>query len=178
MDFRSACQGAVILIASVILVYLAVDYYKRHNKSSAVEKFETYAPLENAEMDPPSSDPAAVTEKITADPQELTVDQKKTAKQPRDCFPKDQLSPQDLLPKNAANSKWAMANPAGQGDVKNMNFLSAGYHMGVNSIGSTLRNANMQIRSEPPNPQLKVSPWLQTTIEPDMNRRPLEINGC
>lgn len=177
MDFRSVCQGAVILIASVILVYLAVDYYKRHN-SSKVEKFENYAPLEDAPLDTPSKDPVAVTENITADPQELSVEQQKAAKQPRDCFPKDQLSPQDLLPKNAANTKWAMANPAGQGDVKNMNFLSAGYHMGINSIGSTLRNANMQIRSEPPNPQVKVSPWLQTTIEPDMNRRPLEINGC
>ena len=42
----------------------------------------------------------------------------------------------------------------------------------------TLRNANMQLRSEPPNPQVKVSPWLQTTIEPDVNRKPMEIGGC
>ena len=41
-----------------------------------------------------------------------------------------------------------------------------------------LRNANLQLRSEPPNPQVKVSPWLQTTIETDTNRRPLEIGGC
>jgi hypothetical protein len=97
---------------------------------------------------------------------------------PNDCFPKDKLTPEDLLPKDAANSEWAQVNPAGQGDLKNKNYLTAGYHMGVNSIGSTLRNANMQIRSEPPNPQVKVSPWLQTTIDPDLNRRPLEINGC
>ena len=38
-----------------------------------------------------------------------------------------------------------------------------------------LRNANLQLRSEPPNPQLKVSPWSQSTIEPDVNRRPLEL---
>jgi hypothetical protein len=41
-----------------------------------------------------------------------------------------------------------------------------------------LRNPNLQLRSEPPNPQLKVSPWNQTTIESDLNRRPLEIGGC
>ena len=69
-------------------------------------------------------------------------------------------------------------NPAGQGDVQNQNFLTAGYHVGINSVGSTLRNANMQLRSEIPNPQVKVSPWLQSTIEPDLNRKPLEINGC
>ena len=41
-----------------------------------------------------------------------------------------------------------------------------------------MRNPNLQIRSEPANPQVKVSPWLQSTIEPDSNRRPLEIGGC
>ena len=51
-------------------------------------------------------------------------------------------------------------------------------NVGVNTVGQTLRNANRQLRSEPPNPQVKVSPWLQTTIEADTNRRPLEIGGC
>jgi hypothetical protein len=45
-------------------------------------------------------------------------------------------------------------------------------------VGQTLRNANLQIRSEPPNPQVAVSPWLNSTIEPDINRRPFEIGGC
>ena len=38
-----------------------------------------------------------------------------------------------------------------------------------------MRNANLQVRSEPPNPTTKVSPWLETTIEPDTMRLPLEI---
>jgi FtsZ-interacting cell division protein ZipA len=97
---------------------------------------------------------------------------------PNDCYPKDKLTADDLLPADAANSKWAQVNPAGQGDVKDQNFLTAGYHTGVNTVGQTLRNANYQLRSDPPNPQVKVSPWMQTTIEPDTNRRPLEIGGC
>ena len=96
---------------------------------------------------------------------------------PKDCFPKDQLSPGELLPGDA-NSKWAQSVPAGQGELGDQNFLTAGYHVGVNTVGQTLRNANRQLRSEPPNPQVKVSPWLQTTIEADANRRPLEIGGC
>ena len=43
--------------------------------------------------------------------------------------------------------------------------------------GESLRNANRQLRSEPANPQVKVSPWIQSTIEPDTNRKPLEIGG-
>ena len=64
------------------------------------------------------------------------------------------------------------------GILNNVNLLPAGAHIGVDTVGQTLRNANMQIRSEPPNPQMKVSPWLQTTIEPDSNRKPMEIGGC
>ncbi len=93
---------------------------------------------------------------------------------PNDCFPKDQLSPEELLPGND-DSQWAKVNPTGQGELGEQNFLSAGFHIGVNTVGQSLRNANLQIRSEPANPQVKVSPWQQTTIEPDTNRRPLEI---
>jgi hypothetical protein len=95
---------------------------------------------------------------------------------PKDCFPKDQLSPADLLPSDC-NSKWAQSVPNCQGELGDMNFLTAGYHIGINTVGQTLRNANRQLRSEPLNPQVPVSPWLQTTIEPDTNRRPLEIGG-
>ena len=96
---------------------------------------------------------------------------------PKDCFPKDQLTPAELLPGDA-NSKWAQSVPAGQGELGDQNFLTSGHHVGVNTVGQTLRNANRQLRSEPPNPQVKVSPWLQSTIEPDTNRKPLEIGGC
>ena len=45
----------------------------------------------------------------------------------------------------------------------------------MNTVGQSLRNANLQIRSEPANPVSNVSPWLNTTISPDLERRPLEI---
>ena len=50
----------------------------------------------------------------------------------------------------------------------------AGALIGVNTIGQSLRNANYQLRSEPPNPQMKVGPWMQSTVEPDLMRRSLE----
>lgn len=93
------------------------------------------------------------------------------------CYPRDRLTAEDLLPKDAANSKWAQLNPVGQGDVQDQNFLTAGYHVGVNTQGQSLRNANYQLRSEPANPQQAVSPWNIATIEPDINRKALEIGG-
>ena len=98
----------------------------------------------------------------------------KDADKPANCYPKDQINPQELLP-NDPNSKWAQVNPMGQGDIAGKNYLSAGALIGVNTIGQSLRNANYQLRSDPPNPQVKVSIWNQSTIEPDSNRRPLEI---
>ena len=79
----------------------------------------------------------------------------------------------DLLPGDT-NSVWAQVNPAGVGSLCDKNLLNAGHHIGVNTKGTSLRNANRQIRSEPPCPQVSVSPWLQTTISPDLLRRPLE----
>ncbi len=89
----------------------------------------------------------------------------------------DQLTAQDLLPQDKS-STWAQVNPEGQGTLANQNFLQAGYHIGINTVGQTLRNANLQLRSEPPNPQVQVSPWLQSTIEADTSRRPFEVGGC
>ena len=83
-------------------------------------------------------------------------------------------NPADLLPKDT-NSQWAQLNPAGKGDLANINLLKAGYHIGIDTIGQTLRNANLQIRSEPPNPQVNVGPWNLSTIEPDFMRPPLEL---
>lgn len=92
-------------------------------------------------------------------------------------FPKEQLTAQDLLPQDNS-SLWAQVNPAGEGSLKDRSFLQAGYNIGINTVGQTLRNANLQLRSEPPCPQIKVSPFLQSTIEPDVSRKPFEIGGC
>jgi hypothetical protein len=64
----------------------------------------------------------------------------------------------------------------GTGSLKGKNFLSAGALIGVNTVGQTLRNANYQLRSEPANPQVPVSVFNNSTIEPDTNRRDMEIN--
>ena len=97
-----------------------------------------------------------------------------SAEAPSGCYPRDQLTPTELLPKDP-NSVWAQQNPMGTGSLKGKNFLSAGALIGVNTVGQSLRNANYQLRSEPPNPQVPVSVFNVPTIEPDVNRRSLEI---
>ena len=94
----------------------------------------------------------------------------------RSCYPQNTLKPDDLLPqdkKNAVND-FNKDYPVSQGILKGVNFLEAGYQVGVNTVGQSLRNANQQLRAEPANPQVNVSPWQNTTIGPDLGRRPLE----
>ncbi len=83
------------------------------------------------------------------------------------------LNCKDLLPSDS-NSTWAQVNPSGVGDLCGRNLLNSGHHIGVNTQGCSMRNANRGLRSEPPNPQTQVSPWLQTTICPDLHRKSLE----
>lgn len=95
---------------------------------------------------------------------------------PTTCFKRDRLTKDDLLPKDA-NLKWAGINPSSAGDITDKNFLTAGYHIGIDTKGQSLRNANLQLRSEIPNPQVAVSPWMISTIEPDLRPVSFEIGS-
>lgn len=146
------------------------DYANLRNQFSPEEIVENFVNVregfENHEEVDPNNNQA---------PNEAPVENQDAANGlPNNCYPKEVLGPQDLLP-NDTDSTWAQANPSGPGGVSDKNFLNAGFHIGVNTVGQSLRNANRQLRSEPPNPQVKVSPWMQSTIDPDVNRKPLEI---
>ena len=84
-------------------------------------------------------------------------------------------NPNDLLPSNSA-SEWAKMNPVGANALSGINLLSSQQQNGINTQGSSLRNANLQIRSEPANPRNNTNcPWNISTIDGDTMRRPLEI---
>ena len=98
---------------------------------------------------------------------------------PSSCYPQNTLTPKDLLPqgKEEEIEQWDENNPAQEGILKGVNFLDAGFHIGVNTVGQSLRNANLNLRAEPPNPRVQVSPWMNTTIDEDLTRRPLGTEG-
>lgn len=89
-----------------------------------------------------------------------------------------ELTSEDLLPHNDM-AHWADIYPNGVGQLQNKNFVHSGHHVGINTVGQSLKNPNLQLRSEPPNPQAAVSPWLNSSFGPDLLRRPLEVaSGC
>lgn len=87
-------------------------------------------------------------------------------------------SPGELLPADQ-NSQWSALNPVNmsQGNIIAGDMLQSGYHIGLDTIGQTLKNANLQLRSDPIIPKQNAGPWNQSTFEPDYGRVPLEIGA-
>lgn len=90
---------------------------------------------------------------------------------------KEVANPKDLLP-NDENSQWAALNPstANKGDMM-PDLLKAGQHIGLDTVGQSLRNANLQLRSDPVISKGDSGPWNQSTIEADYGRVPLELGA-
>jgi hypothetical protein len=165
------------LLGIVVVVYAMYQYSGR--KSSPSDGFNasknSAMPSDgsmNASMGVKAANPAGQNEVYSS----VTDIKTSSYGLPPSCARGNISDPADLLPKDT-NSQWAQLNPAGAADFKNVNLLKAGYNIGIDTVGSSLRNANLQVRSEPPNPTSVVSPWMNTTIEPDLMRAPLEI-GC
>jgi hypothetical protein len=79
----------------------------------------------------------------------------------------------NLLPKPASPQVMDFGEFAPKA-LAGQNFLEVAQQLGVDTQGSSMRNANYQIRSDPPNPRTNVGPWANSTIESDLLRRPLE----
>jgi hypothetical protein len=169
----------LLLLGGLVLIYVIYNYSS--NKGLYPENYESQNKRSSnppSNMSPPSNgkNPTGANDgTFYVDYAPVNSSDSNMAGMPSNCTSQNTNNPSDLLPSDN-NSGWGL-KPMGSGDFMGVNFLNAGYLIGVDTIGSTLRNANLQVRSEPPNPQLVVSPWMNTTIEPDVFRQPLEI-GC
>ena len=149
-------QRILILVIFLTLMWLLLSYSDA--KTMSLDGMETGAP--SASAGPTYAAPSAAPS-VSAGP---TVSAS--------------ASPNDLLPQDQ-NSQWAALNPVNmsQGNIIAGDMLQAGYHIGLDTIGQTMKNANLQLRSDPIIPKQNVGPWNQSTYEPDYARVPLEV-GC
>ena len=82
-----------------------------------------------------------------------------------------------LLPKEVATQE-DFGKFAPDDILKGQNFLNPRDQIGFpETIGGTLRNANQQVRSEPPNPRAPVTIFNTSTIAPDQMRPSFEIGS-
>ena len=168
----------VILIISAYGIYALNNYLNTKNGSFGTERLSSSINSvyqNNSSSSPQPAEPLGQNESYAS----VKGISSQSVALPSSCSPGKQnaiQNPSELLPKDT-NNQWAKLNPSGKGALQDVAFLNAGYHIGVDTISGSLRNPNLQIRSEPPNPQKAVGPWNQSTITPDFMRPPLEIGG-
>lgn len=78
------------------------------------------------------------------------------------------INPGDLLPAHG-ETQFSDVNPAAS-----TNPISD--HLLLPAVNSSLRNSNLQVRSEPPNPMVNVGPWNNSTISSGTSPYSFEIN--
>ena len=85
---------------------------------------------------------------------------------------KDKLSSSDLLP-GKSEQKW-FENPDVGIKIEDANLLAdAVQKVGVDTVGQTKKNPSYDIRGTVPCPKFQISPWNNSTTEPDYNLKSL-----
>jgi len=76
----------------------------------------------------------------------------------------------ELLPKEVNNDWFETDFSNAQVNVDDNNLVVTDrYIIGVNTVGQSLKNPSYDLRAAPTCPKFTVSPWQQSTIEPDFN---------
>ena len=80
----------------------------------------------------------------------------------------------DFLPKEI-NDQWFSTDfSQAKNNIKDDKLINTErYVIGINTVGQSLKNASYDIRGTVPNPKFTVSPWNNSTYEPDFNLKPL-----
>jgi hypothetical protein len=155
-----APKRIVILIVAVLLC-VALLYYS-DSKTMSFEKMEDGSTASPATPPTTGAPPAGGAALPAPTSSENSYTLSPTA------------NPVDLLPKDV-NSQWTSLNNLNGANINMPDLLQAGVHIGLDTIGQSLRNANLQERSDPIIPVVDTGPWHKSTIEPDYGRVPLEI---
>ena len=164
----------VILFGGILIIVMFLMASKK--KSCSRDMMDTYPDNMDYSDDKLSSDISPAQSSGSPAPSPCSFDTQYTSvtNTPSQITGHPPTNPSDLLPSDK-NTAFSSLNPT---DNTAPSLLDAGFHHGIDTVSSSLRNANLQIRSEPSNPIKQVSVWNQTTIIPDTMRPTLEIGGC
>jgi len=161
-----------VAIVVGIMVYSFMSY--SNGKTSVLDNYTGY---DASDAKKQGSDVNA-NAPLIQNPEEVSaaVNTQSTAMSAGDYQLADTNNPSDLLPPDS-NSQWSTLNPSSNSSGQMPDLLNAVSRIGLDSIGQTMRNANLQLRSDPPIVKQSVGPWNNSTVEADNIRTSLEL-GC
>ena len=158
-----------MMLGVIVVVFLVYLYTQRANVENMRSDVNTYYYVDAEHAD---NKPGKYAIQTTATPSEDATPACGEGDGKTPCDPA-KFATVNLLPKSndvVRDDAFEFAPK----DLTSINFLDAKSKIGENSIGNSLRNPNLQLRSEPANPRTPVSPWQNSTIEPDLYRQPWE----
>jgi hypothetical protein len=167
----------VFIIIVVILIIWALTNYS--GKKGIIRDGYAGSSLTGAAPSEPSTVFAQSTQQMGGSNAAMTTSgsvPSATASNPGNYVAQPVANPGDLLPKDQ-NSEWSKLNPISNSNPMIPDLLQAGSLIGLDTIGQTLKNANLQLRSDPVIVKQNVGPWNNSTYEADLGRVPLEL-GC
>ena len=158
----------MVKVALIIgAIYLFMRFYNKENLDNieGVEKVQFIA------------QPPAPTQFASQGENQATVtQQEQTSQIDKVIAGKTALTADDLLPKYDDANDFSKQNPVSK-LLQEQNFLTSGYHQGINTIVSSNKIPYHDIRSVPPIPKENLGPWNQSSYDSPMGsgRKFLEV---
>lgn len=181
-DFNSDVFSVIILI---IILFIIIFYINRNNSQPIKTSQIPHTPLlynkENFDQD----NQIRANESFANQFENFTLEEddkrdfiykkkkftKRTPEDIKDLFDVDKMLPQEI------EDDWFDTSPLMTAKkIKGSNLINPKKNIGINTVQSSLRNATHDIRGDIPNPKINISPWNNSTIDPDTNIKGL-CNG-
>jgi hypothetical protein len=170
MDEKYVKYGVIVLIVLVV-IWLFVKYSKKAEPMYDVEFSRIESEQDNLLQQPEQEQPTVVR---TALGQDLSSDRPEFTGSSI-SFPTggQDVVPMDLLPKSSVDSEGNATS-----DLSARNYLTSSSAFGIDTVGSTNKNASLDIRSQPHIPvNMAVSPWNVSSYTPDLFRKEFNIGA-
>ena len=169
-------NSTTISLAILFIILIAVIFRSMNRVSEGIDNAADFVPSDASVPNPTNlavTSPDTLPQAIKpSEPAELAPVMNSV---PASAAP---ITPADLLPASPAAVDFNNQHPTGAGEENGKNFLVAGYNIGINTVASSLKNANLQFRSDPFIPRSDVL-WNNSTIMASdvTNRKVLEIGS-
>jgi hypothetical protein len=149
------------IVKIVVAVLIVVILFRMLSGPKKPENFDAFDPefIEQATLAPSATDKPVVTsppsysDATTMPPMTTSV---------------------DLLPKPSSVATSEFGEFAPTKALEAQNFVDASKVIGVDTVGSSLRNASYDLRRSPVIPRSNVGPWQQSTNDADLYRKSLD----
>ena len=153
--------GILKIALAVVVLVILYRLFVMKSSSTVPEHFEDYDPETMNQLE------ATLSPSVSGQP---TMSTAPGIRVPETMAPMS--SSVDLLPKpQGAQSEFGEFAPKNLGT---QNFIDATKLIGVDTVGSSLRNANYDLRRDPPIKRADTGPWSTSTIESDLYRKSLD----